>query len=338
MEYRQTASFFHAGMRTWGFILVVSFAVYPPGCHRPHSSRPEAQAVAPPETISAGTSAPAASPSGQVESASHVAEARLDVFEGLTCGPEPAVEADFVYLAAQGVRTIISVDGAIPNVEAASRFGMRYVHLPIGYDGVSSDQALQIARAIQSLPRPIYLHCHHGKHRAPAAAAVAAIEMGRMTPEEGTALLKKAGTSPNYAGLYRDVAAAAPVAPKTLAAADLASFPSVTESTHFIARMSDIDRRWDELKLIKEAGWTPPPTQPDLSRVHIATIIAEGFREAIRAEAEEDRPRDYRELMRSAEAAAWSLAAPGETSKARLDAHYQALRDSCTTCHKQYRD
>src|SRR4051812_22126541 len=35
-----------------------------------------------------------------------------------------------------GVRTVLSVDGARPEVERARKHGLRYVHLPIGYDGV----------------------------------------------------------------------------------------------------------------------------------------------------------------------------------------------------------
>ena len=45
------------------------------------------------------------------------------------------------------MRTVISVDGARPDVVRAHSFGLRYVHLPIGYDGVPREQALRIARA-----------------------------------------------------------------------------------------------------------------------------------------------------------------------------------------------
>src|ERR1051326_9522581 len=46
----------------------------------------------------------------------------------LYSGAAPADEAGFRSLCALGVRTIISVDGATPDVAAARRHGLRYVH------------------------------------------------------------------------------------------------------------------------------------------------------------------------------------------------------------------
>jgi protein tyrosine phosphatase (PTP) superfamily phosphohydrolase (DUF442 family) len=86
-------------------------------------------------------------------------------------GSCPEGEAGFGSLRALGVRTVISVDGARPDVELARKHGLRYVHLPIGYDGVPRQQALRIARAVRDLPGPVYLHCHHGKHRGPVTAS-----------------------------------------------------------------------------------------------------------------------------------------------------------------------
>src|SRR4051812_38582828 len=57
--------------------------------------------------------------------------------DGLYCGSVPEGKAGFATLAAIGIKTIISVDGATPEVELASKFGLRYVHLPVGYDGIS---------------------------------------------------------------------------------------------------------------------------------------------------------------------------------------------------------
>ena len=81
-------------------------------------------------------------------------------------GSSPYSEAAFRELAKLGVRTIISVDGAMPAVELA-----RYVHLPIGYDAVPPSRAAELVKAAQGSDGPLYVHCHHGKHRGPAAAA-----------------------------------------------------------------------------------------------------------------------------------------------------------------------
>ncbi len=41
------------------------------------------------------------------------------------------------------------------------------------HGGISRDQSLTIARAVQDLPGPVFIHCHHGKHRGPTAAVMA---------------------------------------------------------------------------------------------------------------------------------------------------------------------
>ena len=56
--------------------------------------------------------------------------------EHLTCGAQPESDDDFAALAAAGIRVIVSVDGAAPDVAAAKRHGLRYVHAPFGYDGI----------------------------------------------------------------------------------------------------------------------------------------------------------------------------------------------------------
>src|SRR6476620_6265539 len=39
-------------------------------------------------------------------------------------------EKDFAALATRGIKIIISVDGATPDVEEAKKHGIRYIHLP----------------------------------------------------------------------------------------------------------------------------------------------------------------------------------------------------------------
>ena len=51
-------------------------------------------------------------------------------------GGEPHGEVAFRNLAALGYDTVVSVDGARPDVETAAKYGLRYVHGPLGYEGV----------------------------------------------------------------------------------------------------------------------------------------------------------------------------------------------------------
>ncbi len=56
--------------------------------------------------------------------------------EQLLSGSSPEGEEGFRSLEKLGVKTILTVDGARPDVALAHKHGLRYVHLPIGYDGV----------------------------------------------------------------------------------------------------------------------------------------------------------------------------------------------------------
>src|SRR5213595_1189675 len=58
-------------------------------------------------------------------------------------GAQPDSDQDFAALAAAGVKVILAVDGSQPDVEGAHRHGMRYVHLPIGYDGIDESTTLK---------------------------------------------------------------------------------------------------------------------------------------------------------------------------------------------------
>jgi hypothetical protein len=73
----------------------------------------------------------------------------------LYSGGDPRGTEGLAALQALGIRTIISVDGAVPNVEAARQLGMRYVHLPLGYDGVPRAQAVRLVKAVRTLPGPV---------------------------------------------------------------------------------------------------------------------------------------------------------------------------------------
>ncbi|MEM7316885.1 MAG: hypothetical protein AAF497_27450, partial [Planctomycetota bacterium] len=57
------------------------------------------------------------------------------VNERLYCGGLPETAADFQHLADLGIKSIVSVDGLRPKSVLAARYGLRYVHLPFGYDG-----------------------------------------------------------------------------------------------------------------------------------------------------------------------------------------------------------
>jgi len=257
----------------------------------------------------------------------------------LISGSAPQSDADFAELAKLGIRTVISVDGAMPDIERAHRYSLRYVHLPIGYDGMTSQRRLELARAIRDLPGPIYLHCHHGIHRGPAAAAAAAITLGQLSPEQGVAFLETAGTSPNYRGLYTVVRSAVVASPEELDAT-CGDFPEVAPVPGFVTAMAEAQEVYDHLVLIRDAGWRTPADHPDLVPVAEAGRLEHLLR-AMHDDPETARhPADFAAHLADSRKFAQeledglSLRAPPQELTARL----ARIGKSCKECHVQYRD
>ncbi|MEQ8770150.1 MAG: hypothetical protein RIB60_06540 [Phycisphaerales bacterium] len=200
----------------------------------------------------------------------------IEVSPGVYSGSMPEADAGFDTLAALGVKTVISVDGARPDVERARARSMRYVHVPVEYAGIDRDERLDLARALRDLPRPIYVHCHHGKHRGPAAAAVALGITGEITTEQALAFLDEAGTSPSYPGLWQCAREAETMPVSELDAWD-AELPEVADVGGFVAGMALLDRAYDRMKLVRDAGWSVPANHPDLVPAALAGQIADVF-------------------------------------------------------------
>jgi hypothetical protein len=262
-------------------------------------------------------------------------------------GSVPEGDAGFDSLKAWGVLTIISVDGAVPDIERAKSRGMRYVHLPIGYHGFDEPRKLELARAVRDLPRPVYIHCHHGKHRSAGAAGTVAVTIGWMTPEQAVARMKVAGTAPSYPGLYRCAADAVKVADATLASAR-ADFPEVSRPAGLVKGMVDIDLTWDNLKAVQKAGWAVPSDHPDLVPAAEAGRLADTLRLLCEDTTVKAKPAEFQALMSRNAAEAQSLedllakfaagARPSPDDAERLNAIAAQIAATCKACHATYRD
>ena len=273
--------------------------------------------------------------------------------DGFWSGGVPEGKAGFEQLREMGVKTIISVDGAIPDVGLAKSMGMRYVHLPIGYDGFDDARKAELVRAVRDLPKPIYLHCHHGKHRSAGAAAAVAVSLGWMTNDQAAARMKVSGTAPGYKGLWSCTAKAAPMAAAVIDAAS-AAFPEVTRPESFVARMVAIVEAFDRLKLAEKAGWQAPKDHPDLAPVADAGKLADLFRLVDEESLRKCSPQGADELAawmaRSATAAAELESAleragrqvPGSPDsageRARATSLMAGLAADCKACHAKHRD
>ncbi len=254
------------------------------------------------------------------------------VTDRLLSGGQPVGEAAFAELARLGVKTIVSVDGAKPDVAAARQHGLRYIHLPIGYDGVPAERVAELARAAALPGGQIYVHCHHGKHRGPAAVAVMCEATAGWSPARAEAWLRQAGTADEYAGLYRAAREFQP--PSAAALARVGELPEVAKTPALVDAMVALDECFDLLKAAQKSGWKTPPAEA-------ATLLWEQLRELTRTDDTARRPADYREHLAESERAAETLrghlrATPPDP--AALDAAFQAAGQSCAACHKDFRN
>lgn len=244
-------------------------------------------------------------------------------------GSQPDGDAAFAALANLGVKTVISVDGGKPDIAAARKHGIRYIHLPIGYDGVPAARIPELVSAAGG--EKIFVHCHHGKHRGPAAVAVICEASAGWSPTTAKAWLREAGTSEEYAGLYRSVAEFRPVTKEQLA--KVGPLPEVAITPGLVDAMVAIDERYDALKAAQKNGWKTAAENE-------ATLLWEHFRELARNDDTLKRSDDFRSKLAEGETAADRLRAalksPGDFEKA--DAAFEAVAQNCSACHKAQRN
>ena len=158
-------------------------------------------------------------------------------------GAEPVGEEAFQKLAEMGVKYIVSVDGIRPNVELANKHGIRYIHIPVQYSGIDREQELKLIRAAKEIDQPVYVHCHHGKHRGPAGMAIMCLAAGIFDKDDANKYLHGAGTSPEYKGLWRDINAFQMPDDQT----ELPALEEIAEIESIAAYMAEAERRFDDL-------------------------------------------------------------------------------------------
>lgn len=250
-------------------------------------------------------------------------------------GSEPDGAEGFDSLVQLGVKTIVSVDGARPQVDLARERGIRYVHIPIGYDGVPVSAQRALARVMRDNRGPVYIHCHHGKHRGPAAAAVACLAARQLDVETSESLLREAGTSPEYAGLYRDVRQFEPLE----ATDELPELVEVATVDSLVTAMADLGRHFDDLKLCRQAEWQTPAAHPDLVPAGVARLVQEGLHETGRTADLTDYPAEFQGLLeRSDETADALTRALAAQDMAEAETAFRNLEKSCKECHNRWRD
>lgn len=323
------------------------------GCSE-HSTPPSQNSTAQwqPPAVSESELFVASAETGKAEAASpqrlaveHLPNA-IRLHDKVISGGLPEGDAAFAELRQLGVKTVISVDGAKPDVELARKYGMRYVHLPHGYDGVPEERGRELAKAVRDLPGPIYLHCHHGKHRSPTAAVVACVTAGMYPAGKAVEALQFAGTNPNYKGLYESAEEARALDSALLDALD-ADFPEIAELPPLAKAMVEVEHAHAHLQAIAAAGWKTPSDHPALDPPHEALLLREHFTELLRTDEVQQAPERFRQLTTESETDSSKLEAAlrewiGHGSPDPIPdgitAAFDRVTKNCRTCHEAFRD
>lgn len=286
----------------------------------------------------------------------------IEVRPGIISGGLPESQEAFEELKKLGVRTIISVDGARPDVAMAQRYSMRYVHIPHGYDGIPEATIVAIAKAIDELPGPLYIHCHHGKHRSPAATAAACVALGKLQVEEALEVMQLAGTSRAYKGLYLTVQNTSPIERERLSKLQI-EFPSVCDVPPLVDAMVALEETFSKLQNVASNRWKDSSDSGKIDPSHEAVLLREHFEEMRRLEDVAEFPEPFHLMLKESELAAVFIESMLNPTTAEnstisddgtkdrtvlsklkpihrkaLEVNWATIRANCSACHQQFRD
>ncbi|MFT7618838.1 MAG: protein tyrosine phosphatase (PTP) superfamily phosphohydrolase (DUF442 family) [Planctomycetota bacterium] len=265
--------------------------------------------------------------------------------ENISSGSEPEGREAFARLQELGIKTILSVDGKQPNTKIAAEFGMKYVHVPIQYKGIDQEALVHITKSFRELQGPFYVHCFHGRHRGPAAAAVGRLVLDNTSREEALAEMRQwFGTSQKYEGLYSLIARGAiPTAEESSAST------WVFESSHSVdgiaGAMVPIARSHDALRILSKNNWEIDPNHPDIDPVNEASILLEAFESMEILSEVSDGPDQMQKGSADSITAARSLrnhlleVRRGSKSAAKAAMlNLKQVNAQCSSCHATYRN
>jgi protein tyrosine phosphatase (PTP) superfamily phosphohydrolase (DUF442 family) len=262
----------------------------------------------------------------------------------IVSGSEPHGEEAFRELREMGIRTILSVDGKVPDAELASKYGMSYVHVPIQYRGIPDDEVARIAKTFREKEGPFYVHCFHGKHRGPAAAAVGRLVIDGVSREQAIAEMRQwCGTAEGYEGLYRAIADGKIPTPSETRAYEW-DFPSAHALEGFRHAMVEISRIDDNLKFLARRNWEPDPDHPDVDPLRESESLAAALDRTASLEEVASKPMDFRGWISEAASAASGLRdtlgawRSGRAPIADVESSYERLTGLCNTCHEIHRN
>jgi hypothetical protein len=265
--------------------------------------------------------------------------------EEIISGAEPEGEQAFVELQKMGIKTVLSVDGKVPDAVTAAKYGLRYVHVPIRYSGITEEERVAIAKTFRELEGPFYVHCYHGQHRGPAAAALGRVVLDGAGRDQAIAEMRQyCGTSKKYEGLYRDIAAGALPDESVTKASDF-DFAPAFRFDGVRATMVEMSRSYDTLVDLSKRAWQASADHPDATAQGEAQRLYQALSQAHDLPETALRPENYRQWMASGVEQSSALLqllkgqpATDEATSAKAVELLGQIGKSCEACHAEYRN
>jgi protein tyrosine phosphatase (PTP) superfamily phosphohydrolase (DUF442 family) len=257
----------------------------------------------------------------------------------LYSGSAPENDSGFAELKRMGIKTILSVDGMPPDAQKAREFGMKYIHIPIGYDGIKEAEAIKILKAAETAPGPIYVHCHHGKHRGPAAVAIICKGEAAWHKQDALNWLKQAGTSTEFPGLFESALFSRPAEAVMRSAPSV--FPERVEPQGLVAAMIQADEYWAAAQSQAENPHAAKANTGSKTLAELAKLSAEEFREMQRLPESKDLGNRFLNELKNMEQLfnqgreALKAGHNGGEWPAGLT---RQITESCSKCHARYRN
>lgn len=260
--------------------------------------------------------------------------------EDIISGAKPSGSKGFNSLVKMNVRTIVCVDGVTPDVETANEYGIKTIHIPLKYDAPNDEQIFDLATVVSRGRERgnVYIHCHQGKHRSAAAAAIVSIALGSLSVAEAKERMRVSKTSVVYQGLW-DAVEHTKVMNATSLLHNQKIYPSSVEPEGITSQMIAIDEAIDSVLRIQRAEWNTPTDHPDLVGAAEVGMIVDTFRNIqLRTDTTHFSDDFERQLVNAMhQASILEEALLQELPKEALDKYLQQVEQSCINCHSSFR-
>lgn len=257
----------------------------------------------------------------------------------LYCGSQPLTPEAFAELKKLGVKTVICVDAVPPLAMTASHAGLKYVHLPCGFQN-AEEIAPRLQAALASLEGPFYIHCHNGRPRTPALAAMLARGTAGWNNEQVGKFLDDNGVSETYPALRR---AALEFEPGKVEAGGSEPFATQAKAAPVPQAMALLLTDWDPLVAASANKFAAADGAEKAALAQHAKSAAKRFDDLAISPAMREWDADFvtqlKDCATELEELDKQLQSPDlDSQRDAAVARFKAISARCGACHKQYRN